>query len=104
MDELLNNPLVFWSLVAGGGVLVGWNYLAGARTAIVDGVGKLRSLIPLGGKSVPTDALDDDAIDFAAYSRLCKRAERASLDGAAGPLNDLLPILFGPKLPLGVKV
>jgi hypothetical protein len=71
---------------------------------------QLLKLAKLAKESVaPTkkvDALgdpDEDALDFAAYTRLKRRAEGLGIEAAIAPLNLMLPSMFGPSAQKMVK-
>jgi len=67
-------------------------------------IGLFPQIIKWGRAIIPTKKVDvlgdpdEDALDFAAYIRLKRRAEGRGIEAAVAPLNLMLPSMFGPSM------
>ena len=92
--EFLQNNLVFYGAIAVLAAVFFLPQLISVGKSILDDL----DLLPAKATGIvkPAVAVGDDSADFAAYSMLCRRAEKLGAAGAVAPLEALLPILFGP--------
>jgi len=85
--EILKNDFVIYGSIAALAVVGFFPQL----------VKLFKSFIPQ-KKVDPLGSVDDDTLDFAAYVRLKRRAEGRGIEAAVGPLNLILPAMFGPSM------